>query len=215
MTTEIFFSTNKVGVLTNNQVQEMLDRYNLGKLISIQETSKGVGKQTMFVSSTAGEFVLKGNPLYEGQFVEEKFYIENLSELTNLPLSLPYIVDQQNDIFGWTYAIMPRLSGVHFNDQDLKEQMNLEEKIEIVEVLVECLCKLHHWKVESYGEFDPKNYTIRPFHDSYKTWIYHRIRYWLEDAKKYSVITTKDVNWVEDLLLECEEAFDTLHSPHL
>jgi len=211
LTTEIFFSTNKVGILTNKQLQEMLDRFNLGKLLSFQETSKGVGKQTMFVSSTSGEFVLKGNPLYEGQFIEERFYIENLSKLTSLPLSLPYIVDTQSDIFGWTYAIMPRLPGRHYND--LKETLNPEEKMNIVELLVECLSELHHWKVESYGEFDPKSYTIRSFNGSYKTWIYNRIRYWLRDAEKYSVITSRDVNWVEELLLNCEAAFDALDSP--
>lgn len=213
MTTEIFFSTNRIGVLSNKQIQKMLDRFNLGNLISFQETSNGVGKQTMFVSSDLGEYVLKGNPLYEGQFLEEKFYVENLNKLTNLPVSYPYIVDERDDIFGWTYAIMPRLPGRHMNDQDLKNKMNKEEQIKIVELLVNSLCELHQWRVEQYGEFDPKNQGIRPFDSTYKTWLYHRIRYWLEDAKNYSVITSKDIEWVEDLLLTCEEAFDILHSP--
>ncbi|MGY5344808.1 aminoglycoside phosphotransferase family protein [Paenibacillus glucanolyticus] len=213
MTTEIFFSANMIGVLTNEQLQRMLNRFNLGNLISYQETSKGVGKQTLFVSTTSGDYVLKGNPLYEGQFKEEKFYVDNLNKLTNLPVPYPYIVDEQEDIFGWTYAIMPRLPGMHFTDQNQKEKLNKEEKKRIVELLVNCLCEMHQWKVEQYGEFDSKNQRIRPFESTYKTWLYNRIRYWLKDAEKYSVITSKDIEWVEDLLLSCEEAFDVLNSP--
>jgi len=93
MTTEIFFSANGIGAITNQQVQEVLDRFNLGNLIEVRETSHGVGKQTIFVRSDVGEYVLKGSPLYEGQFLEEKFYVESLNKLTSLPVATPYIED--------------------------------------------------------------------------------------------------------------------------
>lgn len=213
MTTKIFFSANRIGVVTHQQIQEVLERFNLGSLIGFRETSNGVGKQTIFVSSDLGEYVLKGNPLYEGQFLEEKFYVESLNKLTSLPVSIPYIVDERNDIFGWNYAIMPRLPGKHINDQDFKNKISKEEEKQIVKLLANTLCELHQWKVEDFGEFDPKNQCIRPFNGTYKTWLYDRIRYWLEDAKKYSVITSKDIEWVEKLLLMCEEAFNALKSP--
>ena len=37
-----------------------------------------------FFSSTEGDFVLKGNPLFSGQFVEEKFFVENIHKRTNV-----------------------------------------------------------------------------------------------------------------------------------
>lgn len=64
MTTKIFFSSNPLGDITSEQLQLMLDRFNLGKLISSGKTSKGVGKQTLYVTSSSGEYVLKGNPLF-------------------------------------------------------------------------------------------------------------------------------------------------------
>lgn len=213
MTTQIFFSANKLGVITDKQVQQMLDRFNLGKLISFTKTSKGVGNQTMFVNSSSGEYVLKGNPLYESQFIEEKFYIDHLHEITKLPVPFPYRLDEQDDIFGWNYAVMPRLPGRHFNDPDFQVKLNVDDKKRIAELLVECLCELHHWTAEFYGEFDPTyQHHIRPFEGSYKAWLFHRIRYWLADAKKYSEITARDVAWVEDLLLRSEEAFHNLRS---
>ena len=63
----------------------MLDRHNLGNLISAEKTSKGVGNQTLFIHSSKGSYVLKGNPLYAGQFAEEKFYTDYLQEHTSLP----------------------------------------------------------------------------------------------------------------------------------
>ncbi|KOR90283.1 phosphotransferase family protein [Paenibacillus solani] len=213
MTTKIFFSANGIGAITNLQVQAVLDRFNLGSLIGVRETSHGVGKQTIFVSSDLGEYVLKGNPLYEGQFLEEKFNVESLNKLTSLPVATPYIVDERHDIFGWNYAIMPKLPGKHINDQNLTNKINKEEEKQIAKLLANTLCELHQWKVEHFGEFDPTTQCIRPFNGTYKTWLYDRIKYWLEDAKKYSVITCKDIEWVEKLLWMSEEAFNALSSP--
>jgi hygromycin-B 7''-O-kinase len=214
LTTEIFFSSNKLGEVTNEQLQLMLNRFDLGKLISFEKTQKGVGNQTLFVTSSLGEYVLKGNPLYEGQFIEEKFYVDNLLRRTKLPVPDPYLIDELEDIFGWSYSIMPRFTGRHFNESGFEAELSREDKQQIAELLARSLCEMHQWKAEVYGEFNPKRQNILPFKGPYKTWLYNRIRYWLEDAKKYSVITNGDAGWVENLLADSEEAFDGLHSPN-
>ncbi len=91
----------------------MLDRLGLGQLRSAAKTAKGVGNQTMFVTSSAGDFVLKGNPLYAGQFSEEQFCVDQLQARTGMPVPSPYLVDEGTDIVGWPYAVMPRLAGRH------------------------------------------------------------------------------------------------------
>ena len=74
MTSKIIFGSNKLGALQGEQVQAMLKKHELGELISFERTDQGAMGQTMFVESSKGHFVLKGNPLYEGQLQEELFY---------------------------------------------------------------------------------------------------------------------------------------------
>jgi hygromycin-B 7''-O-kinase len=200
-------------MVTNEQLQMMLDRFNLGRLISAETTSKGIGKQTMFVRSSSGKYVLKGNPLFNGQFIEEKFFVDNLLRRTKLPVPNQYLIDESEDIFGWKYSLMSRLPGRHISEQEFAAGLSGEDNKQIAALLARSLSELHSWKVNQYGEFDPNTQNIRPFEWSYKTWLYNRIRFWLEDAKKYSVITLEDTEWVENVLAASEEVFDNLCSP--
>ena len=213
MTAEIIFASNNLGVIHDNQLQMMLEKFNLGKLISFRRTTNGAMGQTMFVYSTEGTFVLKGNPLYTGQFVEEKFYIENIHKRTNISVPLPYIIDDSDDIFGWTYSLMPCLQGDHLNSDALKGRLNKEEKKQIAEEIAKTLAEFHSWQVNDFGELDTKTLEIIPFKESYTSWLYERIRFWLEDAKKYSIITDKDEIWVEKLLESSKDAFETFFTP--
>lgn len=213
MTTEIFFSTNKLGEVTDEQLRMMLNRFDLGELVFAEKTSKGAGNQTMFITTNEGKYVLKGNPLYIGQFAEEKFFVDNLLHLTKLPVPSPYLVDHATDIFGWSYSIMPRLQGSHMSDPLFKAGLCLEDREAIAELLAESLNEMHNWEADSFGEYDPAAQKVRPFEPSYKEWLYERIRYWLKDAQKYSEITSDDIEWVEGLLADAEEAFDRFHSP--
>src|SRR5690625_1108148 len=84
VTTEIIFASNKLGKVTDAALQKMLDKFNLGKLISSERTAQGAMGQTMFITSTKNEFVLKGNPLYAGQFMEEKFFVDQIHKRTDV-----------------------------------------------------------------------------------------------------------------------------------
>lgn len=209
LTAKIIFASNKLGVITTARLQQMLDRFSLGKLISSKTTENGAMGQTMFVSSTEGDFVLKGNPLYPGQLVEEKYFVENIHKRTNIAVPKPFIIDESREIFGWSYALMPCLAGEHMNAQQFEEK----DKLEVASLLARTLTEFHTWKVDQFGELDPKKLTVRPFKDTYTGWLYNRIRFWLEDARKYSVITSEDIAWVKMLLESSRDAFEKLSSP--
>ncbi|KHL91965.1 phosphotransferase [Paenibacillus sp. IHB B 3415] len=213
MTAAIIFASNKLGVVDDDQMQLMLDKFNLGKLISFQKTVNGAMGQTMHVSSNEGDFILKGNPLYPGQFIEEKFFIENIHKRTNVTVPTPYIIDDSEEIFGWSYSLMPCLQGGHMNSEHLKVTLNTADKLQIAESIAKTLADLHSWKVTRFGELDTNNLNIAAFEGSYRIWLYNRIKFWLEDAKKYSVITDKDLMWVDLLLDGSKEAFDDFTSP--
>lgn len=213
MTAEIIFGSNKLGLINDKQLQSVLDKFKLGKLISSKSTDEGAMGQTMFVSSTEGEYVLKGNPLYSGQFMEEKFFIDNVNSRTNIPVPRPYIIDDSEDIFGWNYVIMPCLKGEHLNSKPLQIKLQLEDKLKIAESIAEALTSFHTWKVNDFGELDPKTLTIIPFKNTYSEWLFKRILFWVTDAKKYSRITDEDLKWVHSLLAESEDDFNHISSP--
>ncbi|MGM7682116.1 phosphotransferase family protein [Cytobacillus sp. Hm23] len=210
MTTEIIFASKKLGHITDTQLQSMLYRFNLGKFVSSEKTANGVMGQTLLVTSTEGKFILKGNPLFSGQFTEEKFFVEKIRDRTSIAVPTPYLVDDNEDIFGWKYAIMPLLPGKHLGE--VSSRVFLEDNFKIAEVIAETLTALHSWKVNAFGELNTKDFSIRPFEDTYRIWLYDRIIYWLNDAKKYSTITTEDISWVDELLNSAIEHFDRITS---
>lgn len=213
MTSNIMFASNRLGILNDGQLQAMLDRFELGKLISSEKTANGAMGQTMFVSSTAGDFVLKGNPLYDGQLLEEKFFIESIYKRTKVPVPMPYIIDQSGEIFGWSYALMPRLPGEHLNSNYFKDNLSKDEKFTVAELIAKTLSEFHTWTVTDFGDLNTEHFTVAPFKDSYKQWLFKRIMFWLEDAKKYSKITARDMHWVEDLFEQSNEAFEKFITP--
>ncbi|MEC0091464.1 phosphotransferase family protein [Paenibacillus macquariensis] len=214
MTTQIYFASNKLGAITNHQLQLMLDRFSLGTLISSEKTALGIMGQTMNVSSSTGDYILKGNPLFFGQFLEERFFVDHLHQHTTLQVPSPYLIDETEDIFGWNYSIMPRLPGIHMNAPDIQPFLTTtEDKEHLAELMANTLVELHHWKVAQFGEFDPLTRTVRPFEGSYRTWLYSTIRYWINDATKYSIITAQDLIWVEHILQSSQNVFDDLHFP--
>jgi len=213
MTTRIFFSTNSLGSIAAEQIQSMLDRFQLGELVSSERTVEGVMKQTMFITATSGEFVLKGNPIYEGQWREEQFFVDHLHKKTGAPVPFPYRIDERSDIFGWSYALMPRLAGVHFNDPSIQTELSDTEQMTIASRLAETLGQLHQWKEERFGEYDPCHRCIRPFPGTYEAWLYRTVRFWLDDATKYSVIRPEDRRWVDHVLEDSERSFRSLREP--
>ncbi|MBK3496368.1 aminoglycoside phosphotransferase family protein [Viridibacillus sp. YIM B01967] len=213
MTTKIIFASNKLGDITNEQLQQMLDQFDFGKLISAERTANGAMGQTMFVHSSKGEYVLKGNPLFPGQFEEEQYFVHNITNRSNVSVPTPYNIEQSKALFGWSYAIMPRLKGKHLNDQVIVENLTKEDRLQIAGVMADTLLQLHSWRVKESGEFDAKTQSLRPFEGNYTNWLYNRIRFWVEDAKKYSEITPNDIAWIDNVLLQANDSFDKFDIP--
>jgi hygromycin-B 7''-O-kinase len=151
MTTTIYFSSNRLGEVTHEQLQRVLDRFDLGRLLSFGRTAEGVMGQTLYISSTAGQFVLKGNPLFSGQWVEERYMVEQLHTRTSIPVPAPYLVDDTEDIFGWSYAVMPRLYGEHIHTPELQAKLTSRDKQQIAEILAGGCPKILGHFCKGYG----------------------------------------------------------------
>jgi hypothetical protein len=108
---DVLVATRGLGALTRAQLQAALDRFGLGTLVGAEAATGGNWGQNCFVTSAAGEFVLRGAPFYPWQLLEEQFFARLLHERTAAPTPWPYLVEQSPALFGWPYAVMGRLRG--------------------------------------------------------------------------------------------------------
>lgn len=212
MTTEIIMSYQKPETPTGEQFQEMLDRFRLGDLIAFEPIPVG-SEQNVFVSSSMGEYVFRGKPLFPGQFAEEKFVVDHLHSRTKAPVAFPYLIDRSDDIFGWPYALMTRMPGVQVDDLNVRTGLAGWEHKEIASAFGKNLVDLHGFQVDHAGEYDVKMNDVRPFDVPYVDWLFDQVRYWLNDAKQYSRITPDDEKWVEQTLEQSLQAFEVPFQP--
>src|SRR5437588_5050060 len=100
-----------LGSISTEQFQAALDRFNLGTFVHAEPISFGFSKRNIFLTTTKGEYIFRGAPHHPQQFLAEQFFARQLHERTCVHVPWPYLVDPAKDIFGWGYAIMPRMPG--------------------------------------------------------------------------------------------------------
>src|SRR5437763_13792783 len=105
----------RLGVLTGQQLQAALDRFELGKLIDAWPAQGGIFGQNVFLSSTKGDYVLRGKPHYDWQLPAERLFAKLIHERSNVRGQWTYLIDESQDIFGWAFAIMPRTPVVYLS----------------------------------------------------------------------------------------------------
>lgn len=69
ITSKEFLMTSRIasqhlGSLSDAQLQAALDRFHLGRFLGAESVPFGTFRQNVFVSSTKGDFVPRGNPLF-------------------------------------------------------------------------------------------------------------------------------------------------------
>ncbi len=211
LTANLLFTSITIGLPTEMNINQLLATHHLGTLLQVNETKEGAMKQTLSVSSTKGNWIFKGNPVYEGQLEEEKFFIDALAEKTTVNLPIPYRIHPDAEPLGFACSIMPTLPGKHLHD--LENELTHQDRMSIAGKLATLLKELHAWQGETYGQLDPIKHTIVPFESSYKDWLFNRIVYWFHDAKQYSTLMEADENWLKNELHNAEEAFTKAREP--
>lgn len=103
--------TPHLGEVSPEHVARALARFQLGELVGLAPVRQGVAHQTIFVDAASGPWVLRGKPHFPGQFERERCFTDLLHTWTRAPVPWPYLHDPGEDIFGWSYVLMPRLPG--------------------------------------------------------------------------------------------------------
>jgi hypothetical protein len=89
----------------------------------------GLFGQNVFLTSSKGEFVFRGVPHYPWQFPTEQFIVNKLYEQTCAPVPFPYLLEPTDDIFGWSFVIMPKMPGLQVQDKGVSSQLSFDDRL--------------------------------------------------------------------------------------
>ena len=128
--------SERLGAISDEQFHAVAERLRIGRFVLAAPTTSGLFGQNVFVTTTEGEFVLRGAPhwvraLHETQwrqedrwqFSKEKYFAEQLHAHTNAPVPWPMLHDETSDILGWPYLVMPRMPGVCFDERSIRKAL--------------------------------------------------------------------------------------------
>lgn len=153
----------RLGEISTSQFQMALERLNLGTFVQAEPIPFGLFGQNVFLTSTKGAFVLRGNPHFPWQFPTEQFFVQQLHAQTLVPVPYPYLIDGSPDIFGWSYVIMPRMPGFQVTDPHVKEVLSAEDRTGIARALGENLAAMQELTWPFSGRYHPESRTVQPF----------------------------------------------------
>src|SRR5215210_7844751 len=206
--------SRRLGSIDDEQFRSALERLGLGEFVRAEPVAGGLFGQNVFLTSTLGEYVLRGAPHYDWQLPAERFFARLLHERTRAPVPWPYILDPGDDIFGWSYALMPRMPGLKPSDIAAGEALTSDERLGMARAMGENLALMHLLNWPRPGRYDLATDTIVPLEESWAEWLAAEARRWLALARGHSDRTTDaDARWVEDLLRSSSDALGEPFEP--
>ena len=149
----------RLGQISDEQFQMALDRFQLGTFLRAEPVPYGLWGQNIFISSTQGEYVLRGTPHFWWQFPTEQFFAQHLHERTQVPVPWPYQIDYAEDIFGWSYVLMPRMQGLQLASAEVRSQLSAKDKRAIARTLGENLARMQDLTWPIAGRYDAETCT--------------------------------------------------------
>src|SRR5271166_2782061 len=153
--------SKRLGVISDRQLQEALNRFGLGKLVATEPVKGGLFGQNIFVTSTGGEFVLRGAPQPPMATSDRTVLREDVVERTTVPTPWPFLIDPHTDIFGWSFAIMPKMKGLQLSDFRVKRSLTPDDRRAISLAMARGLAAMHKLTWPIVGRYVPSRWYVR------------------------------------------------------
>ncbi len=193
--------SKRLGNISDEQLQRALSYFDLGEFLHAEPILFGLFGQNLFLTSTAGEFVLRGVPHYDWQFPTEQFFVEQLHARTHVPVPYPYLLNPYSEIFGWPFVIMPRMSGLQLADAQIMSKLSMDERRGVAQALAAMLIEIQTLTWEHSGRYNIATQQIEPLEQEYRRGVVERIRELITQAQSYNANTTAtDVAWAENII---------------
>jgi hygromycin-B 7''-O-kinase len=194
--------SERLGAISDEQLDAAAQRANLGRFVGAAPTRSGLFGQNLFLTTTDGEFVLRGAPHWvngapneQWQFTKEIFFARLLHERTDVPVPWPQHYDTRSDIFGWPYVIMPRLPGASLDDRTARATLTREDQHAVARALGAGLTRLHALRWPYQGEIDP-SCEFAAYPHGYVRHLADEIELMAASAERHAAINTADRAWL-------------------
>jgi aminoglycoside phosphotransferase (APT) family kinase protein len=195
--------SEQLGVITDEQLQQACDVFDLGTVKAAEPASAGLWGQNILLTTTTGAFVLRGNPQTPQQFAKERVVAAAINERSSLPVPWPYHLNMDADILGWAYAVMPLLPGTM--GSTLWERADDQGKIVMAQAHGAALARLHEAAFEAPGPYDPDRGAFVAVTD-YREWTVNRIESLRGQCRTIDALSTEDDRYIDTIIRECVEA---------
>jgi len=212
--------SQRLGVLSDEQLQAALDRFDLGRLVSAEPLTKGLFGQNLMLETSSGRYVFRGAPHWnpagedDWQFQREQYFSRLVHEHpTGPPVPWPYLLDEGRDIFGWGFAIQPRLPG-DVLQLAAPRPYSPSEVAEQSRELGAAIAALHTVTLDAPGTHNPRTGAIEPLSGSYSQYVEATIGALLADSVAASKATTEaDLAWARSVLEPARPALELPFTP--
>jgi hygromycin-B 7''-O-kinase len=212
--------SKRLGVISDDQLQAALDRFDLGRLLSAEPAIGGLFGQNIMLRTTEGEFVFRGAPHwdpegnYDWQFQKEQLFSRLVHEgRTGPPVPWPYLIEESEEIFGWNWAIMPRAAGLSMVPE-AGHEFAIEDRMAQAVAVGTALAALHTVTATEPARYDRQIPGLRPITGNYGGYVRSNIERLLAECQDASAATpAEDVAWVRAFVEERLPAFEEEFTP--
>jgi hygromycin-B 7''-O-kinase len=202
--------SDRLGAISDAQFTAAASRLGLGAFVSASPISSGMHGQNVFMTTEAGEFVLRGAPHWvkgptettyrrddRVQFTAEAFFVGQLHEHTRAPVPWPCLHDQASDIFGWPYLVMPRMPGSCFNERTILKALGPEDRRDVAAATGVVLAELQRLTSSFSGGFDVDTVMLTSDAAGNTERVIAETRQAAAAAEANGVMTLADMDWIE------------------
>jgi aminoglycoside phosphotransferase (APT) family kinase protein len=168
--------SERLGAIADAQFAAVAERWDLGRFVEASPITSGLFGQNVFVTTTAGEFVLRAAPHWvkgldeaeyrredRWQFTKERWFAGQLHAHTCAPVPWPMLHDETPDIFGWPYLVMPRMPGVCPDQQSIRTKLTPDDRRAVALAMGETLAEMQRLTWAFAGDFSQETIALEPY----------------------------------------------------
>jgi hygromycin-B 7''-O-kinase len=192
-----------LGVIDGKQLQQACDLFDLGTVERAEPPSAGLWGQNILLSTTKGEFVLRGKPQSPQQFPKERVVAAEIHARSSLPVPWPYHISKDIDPFGWSFAIMPLLPGTM--GASIWDAADDEVRLDLAAAHGAALAQLHQAAFDAPGPYDPQRETFVAT-DDFRGWTLGRIESLRGQCRAIDALPADAERYIDGLIVSCSDA---------